>query len=904
MLLKLARILLCSFMIVGHAAAITRQDSLPHLLQRDLDSLQKANDLEQWLYLRMDYAVEKPAARLPYLLSTSTQAWRQPKDEYERQAWLDLLTYQGYYQMLAGQIIGSIQSYEAAYKYYFDQPLPHNDIVEFVLKPLGNNYTRLGDYARAEFILRKSLEISEAEKDAQKMAASCCNLAVAALTQEKYDTAKTYGRRGLQYVQRNSGVDGLLHSLMADVYEKTNQLDSAQFYVQRAIQVLKQVPVTKGVDVYYWQTSALEAAGNIALKKKEFQAAAKAYGAALQLLQQHYGATRKREQARLYVKLGNLYVLQQQGVKATALYNRAIEIFIPTAAQQNYLPREQQLYGEYTLADALQGKAKALQLQQQHETALQYLLLTFIVERKLQREFFNRQTKLIHQQASKQLAETAMDEAFALWQATKQTKYANMLLQISEWSKAQALQEEINQAIAYSRANRKDSLLIKQQQLQQAITYHEREIANASGNAAQHQKSRDELNYSLSLLKEQVKAKYPAMYSNEQTFNVDELCKALPANVQAVSYFAGTQHMYALLLNQKGVQHITRIDSASAKLQQMRTFVETYFHNGPSAMMNAPKQYYTQAHEMYRWLLAGLPLQTGKTILLVPDGNIGYLPFDALITSPQFKENPQAWPYFIKQHISTQAYSLQTFVQQQHQPSKAVKNVLGFFISQPKGMPAIPAVKKESEAMQQFVQGDFYNDERATRQLFTERMAGADVLHISTHASLLGDPPVLALHMADDPFYLFELYQHNFHPQLVVLSACKTGDGVLAEGEGIISLSREFAASGARGIIAGLWNVNDAAAAQLTGDMYKYLSTGKPAFAALHQAKLDWLTKETANPSLQLPYYWAMLTYVGHHQPVELIAVRPLVWTRWVAGIVAIGLLLWVWMRKCIFRKK
>lgn len=65
--------------------------------------------------------------------------------------------------------------------------------------------------------------------------------------------------------------------------------------------------------------------------------------------------------------------------------------------------------------------------------------------------------------------------------------------------------------------------------------------------------------------------------------------------------------------------------------------------------------------------------------------------------------------------------------------------------------------------------------------------------------------------------FLFELYGKLFQPQLVVLSACRTGHGMLAKGEGIISLARGFTAAGAGGIVAGMWDMNDETTASLMG---------------------------------------------------------------------------------------
>jgi CHAT domain-containing protein/tetratricopeptide (TPR) repeat protein len=79
---------------------------------------------------------------------------------------------------------------------------------------------------------------------------------------------------------------------------------------------------------------------------------------------------------------------------------------------------------------------------------------------------------------------------------------------------------------------------------------------------------------------------------------------------------------------------------------------------------------------------------------------------------------------------------------------------------------------------------------------------------------------------------------------LAVLSACQTGLGPTAEGEGLLGLQRSFHVAGAHSVLASLWRVDDVATEALMIEFYKNLwerKLGK--LESLHQAQLSMMTR-------------------------------------------------------------
>ena len=106
-----------------------------------------------------------------------------------------------------------------------------------------------------------------------------------------------------------------------------------------------------------------------------------------------------------------------------------------------------------------------------------------------------------------------------------------------------------------------------------------------------------------------------------------------------------------------------------------------------------------------------------------------------------------------------------------------------------------------------------------------------------------------------------EIYRMRIPASLVTLSACRTALGRRLTGEGVIGLSRAFFYAGADTVVASLWNVNDAAAAQWMGTFYEAVRDGKPIDEAVRDAKLRFLRSDGR---LRHPFYWAGFVATGH----------------------------------------
>jgi CHAT domain-containing protein/predicted negative regulator of RcsB-dependent stress response len=162
-------------------------------------------------------------------------------------------------------------------------------------------------------------------------------------------------------------------------------------------------------------------------------------------------------------------------------------------------------------------------------------------------------------------------------------------------------------------------------------------------------------------------------------------------------------------------------------------------------------------------------------------------------------------------------------------------------------------------------------DFRANRATATsDELSHYRIVHFATHGLLNSEHPELSgvvLSLVDergrpqDGFLrLHEIFNLRLPVELVVLSACQTGLGKEIKGEGLVGLTRGFMYAGAARVVASLWQVHDAATAELMKSFYRrMLKDGMRPAAALRAAQIEMWKK----PQWQSPFYWGGFVLQG-----------------------------------------
>lgn len=137
------------------------------------------------------------------------------------------------------------------------------------------------------------------------------------------------------------------------------------------------------------------------------------------------------------------------------------------------------------------------------------------------------------------------------------------------------------------------------------------------------------------------------------------------------------------------------------------------------------------------------------------------------------------------------------------------------------GLPQLPGAEREVKMVGQFLGTTPLTGKAALRSDVLARMPSADFIYFATHGWSDTEYPLdlsyLAFYSPDGCGAITprQLQTINFEENpLVILSACQSGLGKIHEA-GIIGLARAFLKKGARSVLMSLWNVDDAATAQL-----------------------------------------------------------------------------------------
>jgi tetratricopeptide (TPR) repeat protein len=308
---------------------------------------------------------------------------------------------------------------------------------------------------------------------------------------------------------------------------------------------------------------------------------------------------------------------------------------------------------------------------------------------------------------------------------------------------------------------------------------------------------------------------------------------------------------------------IARQASSAAEVEAVRHFAEVVAQPGD--------EWRTASLTAGRILLGALSeLARASRLLVVPDGPLHFVPFEALTL-------PGAPDLVVDRFEISYLPSAALLVHRRPAPPRRWMwpwqlGLIAF------GDPPPPAAAAGADPVPRLSHADeelraiagimpsrtrlHVGPDARKRALQSESLA-APLLHFATHAIAdTRDPDRSRILLAPsategaaDDLFLREIYDLDLRSvQLATLSACETERGKVIRGEGVEGFSRALLAAGAASAVTTLWDVADRASAEFMKQFYFALAQGESETSALRQAKLQFLHSRLP---WSHPRYWA-----------------------------------------------
>jgi CHAT domain-containing protein/predicted negative regulator of RcsB-dependent stress response len=340
---------------------------------------------------------------------------------------------------------------------------------------------------------------------------------------------------------------------------------------------------------------------------------------------------------------------------------------------------------------------------------------------------------------------------------------------------------------------------------------------------------------------------------NGQVLSLREVRATLRPNEAIVEFHSLPREMIVWVVRADGLQGFT-LPIARADM----TLAVKDFRN---AIINGRPQALTYGTRLDTLLIEPLGLRPDERLIIVPNGELHYMPFQAL-------RNQQG--FLIQRHAIALVPSASVAVQLVRRRQQVSSDLVAF--GNPRIAPELDLPGAEAEVRgiaPLFTQHETFLETQVTRTAFSENAPTGRVVHVATHAQADTIDPLHSRILlapstqpADGPDFLLaeDIYNLKFDSvALVTLSACETALGRVERGDEILGFTRAFFYAGASTLIVSMWPVSDESTALTMDTFYASLTHGDEAIDAMRKAQLAVL----ANSKFTHPFYWAPFDLMG-----------------------------------------
>jgi CHAT domain-containing protein len=660
-----------------------------------------------------------------------------------------------------------------------------------------------------------------------------------------------------------------LYETQASYYRAVSQFDSALIALEKAIPLLQLPGVNNSFKgrVYFSLGDHYMRQGNLAKAESEYARAGYFFS---------HADEENAALADLHLSQSRLKDKQRKPDEALRFCDMAIAgLVLDFNPDQDGNPALNKVLSNKRMFAALQHRSRLFEKRYHIDRSTSWLQKAYATNHlalalldSTASDFSFDEDKIVLTEQSYGAYEDGIRMAILLHEVTGKTRYLDECFRLLDKSKGILLLDKLRLVTRFSGLN--EEWLIREKELKSEMLVTEKALHTASlqNNQGEVQSSRERLasiKRDYSTLMDKVKRESPDYFRlryDRDPVSIDIVQKELVRPGEAlIEYFVGDSLLaiVGISATKKFVRAKKIGADFSGRIERLRRLLVSADDYLPS------QEFYQASGELYDLLLKDCLLEFGNgvvSITLIPDGLLGYLPFEVLTDSTQQLPNRRSFRYG---YSSTYLHEL---AQKKLAPARYF--FAGFVAESGGGKYAqLPGARKEVEAITQLLARDYAIFDPADKKTFIERAADYRVLHLAMHSVVNDQNPMMSeLVFSSDGIAeedqalltAIELYNLKLNADIVVLSACETGLGQLHRGEGIMSFSRAFAYAGASSAVISLWKVPDKATSRLMVYFYQHLGNRVDKDEALRLAKRDFVEHY---PQMAHPYYWAGFILTG-----------------------------------------
>lgn len=746
---------------------------------------------------------------------------------------------------------------------------------------LGNIYSRYGDYKKAALLLDQGIKYYAAVKDTESIASCILNMSIPLKELQRYDESirtlnKIFGLKSILPKRKTIACIEL-----ADIYLQQQNYKEAERQIQKANELIALITNadTDPKDRTGIYSTLYKVEGDwLTANEKPLQALS-VYRQSIDSAKIASGDNiRNRDIGKTFIAMGK--ALEQMHLYDSALhyYNRALYCVANIDTLNKFaLPGQKDIYAENTIAEALYARANCIiNSKKENETELENAVnsfkLAFETESKLLEGFSYDDSRMYMLEQTRKQIEKAITLCYRLYQKTTNSHWANEAFLFAEHNKAFVLAESVRRNTAASQFLQNDSLYEKIQGLRKNLAWLEIETGKQQFSGIKDTaltqsliKTKQKTEEELLAAENSIRLKNP-QYSRQVTDRIDLtadelLDKTLTTDSRLVEYFTGDSAAYVFSGEKNKPVGFFRLPAAVEKISSDFQ----HFFSDRNHILLDPAGYAAAANRLYSSILGPYISKKNSVLLIIPDGFISYIPFDALLTDSTASTNIASFPFLIRQQETYYAFSCKTLLEQEKYKNTVVQNSVAVFApvfaNKERGLAPLLHSNEELEAIKKiYPDGKFYAGKNATLNQFDKNYSTAGIIHLATHAGLDNRSGIAGIEFYDSTLYLNSIYTMPLKAKLVVLSGCETGTGSVNKTEGLMSLARGFSYAGTKNVIGSLWQTADNTSAEIFKNFYSNLSDNNFS-SALHKAKLAVI--DHASVTSASPYYWSGYIYIG-----------------------------------------